>query len=116
MQSDRFLEIELVTNTVTGLKDSTLSSIVTKEFYADSFQISHDRMTKTVRISGFHACRAEDNKGDSTTSFVKCRHLWPALRKITADNVDNTGRPEIIYLLRRQEVHLPKGDAHRRAG
>ena len=58
--SDRFLEIELVTNTVSGLK-IPLTSIVTKEFYV----ISSDYVTKdeTSQEIGFTIeVKAEDGK------------------------------------------------------
>ena len=64
--SDRFLEIELVTNNVTGLK-IPLSSIVTKEFYAiPSKYLTTDDETQQ---SGF-MLSGRNKKGDSTTTFV----------------------------------------------
>ena len=64
--SDRFLEIELVTNNVTGLK-VPLSSIVTKEFYA----IPSKYMTtdKDTQQSGF-MLSGRNKKGNSTTTFI----------------------------------------------
>lgn len=64
--SDRFLEIELVTNTVTGLK-IPLSSIVTKEFYKiPSKYLTTDKETQK---SGF-LIEDSDKNGKTTTSFV----------------------------------------------
>lgn len=65
--SDRFLEIELVTNNVTGLK-IPLSSVVTKEFYAiPSKFLTTDKETQQ---SGF-MLSGRNKKGNSTTTFVK---------------------------------------------
>ena len=64
--SDRFLEIELVTNNVTGLK-IPLSSIVTKEFYAiPSKYLTTDAETQQ---SGF-MLSGRNKKGNSTKTFV----------------------------------------------
>lgn len=64
--SDRFLEIELVTNTVTGLK-IPLSSIVTKEFY----QIPSDYATtnEDSRETGFMVL-TKDKSGNEVRTFV----------------------------------------------
>ena len=62
----RFLEIELVTNTVTGLK-IPLSSIVTKEAYKipDKYLTTDPKTQKTgLMIEG------SDKNGNSTSSFV----------------------------------------------
>lgn len=64
--SDRFLEIELVTNNVTGLK-IPLSSIVTKEFYA--IPSKYLTMDKDSQQSGFMLA-GRNKKGNSTTTFV----------------------------------------------
>lgn len=64
--ADRFLEIELVTNTVTGLK-IPLSSIVTKEAYKipDKYLTTDPKTQKTgLMIEG------SDKNGNSTSSFV----------------------------------------------
>lgn len=64
--SDRFLEIELVTNTVTGLK-IPLSSIVTKEFY----QIPSDYATtnEDSQETGFMVL-TKDKSGNEVRTFV----------------------------------------------
>jgi len=64
--ADRFLEIELVTNTVTGLK-IPLSSIVTKEFYLIPSKYS--------------------TKNKDSLSFVKAS-IYASIEEDTADNVD----------------------------
>lgn len=64
--ADRFLEIELVTNTVTGLK-IPLSSIVTKEAYKipDKYLTTDPKTQKPgLMIEG------SDKNGNSTSSFV----------------------------------------------
>ncbi len=64
--SDRFLDIELVTNNITGLK-IPLSSIVTKEFYTipSTFASSNDKSWE----EGFFV--ADKNKdGENITNFV----------------------------------------------
>ena len=82
--SDRFLEIELVTNTVTGLK-VPLSSIVTKEFYiipskyattnADSqetgFMVQSDGKNNTFVTSTIYAQEEQSgSKDDGETSYL----------------------------------------------
>ena len=64
--SDRFLEIELVTNTVTGLK-IPLSSIVTKEFYTipSTFATTNEDSNET----GF-MLQDKNKDGDNVTAFV----------------------------------------------
>lgn len=63
--SDRFLEIELVTNTVTGLK-IPLSSIVTKEFYM--IPTKYATRNEDSYETGFMI--AGKNKNGSTMTFV----------------------------------------------
>ena len=65
--SDRFLEIELVTNNVTGLK-IPLSSVATKEFYA--IPSKYFTTDKETQQSGF-MLSGRNKKGNSTTTFVK---------------------------------------------
>lgn len=82
--SDRFLEIELVTNTVTGLK-VPLSSIVTKEFYiipskyattnTDSqetgFMVQSNGKNNTFVTSTIYAQEEQSgSKDDSETSYL----------------------------------------------
>ena len=64
--SDRFLEIELVTNNVTGLK-IPLSSMVTKEFFA--IPSKYLTVDKETQQSGF-MLSGRNKKGNSTTTFV----------------------------------------------
>lgn len=65
--SDRFLEIELVTNNMTGLK-IPLSSIVTKEFYkipSKYATTSNDGMQTGFMVEG------ADDGGNTSSSFVQ---------------------------------------------
>ena len=64
--ADRFLEIELVTNTVTGLK-IPLSSIVTKEFYKipSAYLTTNDDQEVGVMI------QKTDKNGNAAQTFVK---------------------------------------------
>ena len=64
--SDRFLEIELVTNTVTGLK-IPLSSIVTKEFY--KIPSEYATTNEDSQETGFMVTSVNDN-GDEVNTFV----------------------------------------------
>lgn len=64
--SDRFLEIELVTNTVSGLK-IPLSSIVTKEFYTIPSEFS---TTNTDSQETGFMIETRDKEGKSVNTFV----------------------------------------------
>lgn len=64
--SDRFLEIELVTNTVTGLK-IPLSSIVTKEFY--KIPSEYATTNEESQETGFMVTSVND-KGEEVNTFV----------------------------------------------
>ena len=64
--SDRFLEIELVTNTVTGLK-IPLSSIVTKEFYL--IPSLYATTNEDSQETGF-MLQSKDKNGNDTRTFV----------------------------------------------
>ena len=79
--ADRFLEIELVTNTVTGLK-IPLSSIVTKEFYL--IPSKYSTKNEDSQDIGFMV-QGKDNK--DSLSFVKAS-IYASIEEDTADNVD----------------------------
>lgn len=64
--ADRFLEIELVTNTVTGLK-IPLSSIVTKEFYL--IPSEYATTNEDSQETGFMVL-GKDKNGNETRTFV----------------------------------------------
>ena len=79
--ADRFLEIELVTNTVTGLK-IPLSSIVTKEFYL--IPSKYSTKNEDSQDIGFMV-QGKDNK--DSLSFVKAS-IYASIEEDTADNAD----------------------------
>ena len=64
--SDRFVEIELVTNTVTGLK-IPLSYIVTREFY--TIPSKYATTDKETQQTGFMV-EGTDKNGNNTSAFV----------------------------------------------
>lgn len=83
--SDRFLDIELVTNNITGLK-IPLSSIVTKEFYTipSTFASSNEKSWE----EGFFV--ADKNKdGENVTNFVT-----PTIYARVENNPDTSIRKE----------------------
>ena len=79
--ADRFLEIELVTNTVTGLK-IPLSSIVTKEFYL--IPSKYSTKNEDSQDIGFMV-QGKDN--NDSLSFVKAS-IYASIEEDTADNAD----------------------------
>ena len=97
--SDRFLEIELVVNTQSGLK-IPVSSIVTKEFYL----IPRDFLAKGDNGEGRGFIREVDNrKGSPVTEFVEAviykeidedgNGLLPKPRQIREGTVMLTKKP-----------------------
>ena len=83
--SDRFLEIELVTNTVSGLK-IPLSSIVTKEFYTipSTFATTNDDSNET----GFMV-QDKNKDGDNVTSFVTPT-IYASIENKSSDESEKT--------------------------
>lgn len=105
--SDRFLEIELVTNTVTGLK-IPLSSIVTKEFYV----IPSTYATSNESEEGF--MMADKNKdGKDITTFVTptiyARIENPTKSKLGSS--DNEQKTETTYTYYVDKSAFKEGDA-----
>ena len=88
--SDRFLEIELVTNTVTGLK-IPLSAIVTKEFYKipEGFATTNEDNQDT----GFMVTSVNDN-GDEVNTFVTAT-IYASIQDDSQKNED--GEPLVYY-------------------
>lgn len=89
--SDRFLEIELVTNTVTGLK-IPLSSIVTKEFYLipSEFATTNEDSQET----GFMV--AGKGKGDDETRTFVSPSIYASIEDGTEDK-ENGGKTKYLY-------------------
>lgn len=87
--SDRFLEIELVVNTRSGLK-IPVSSIVTKEFYL----IPRDFLTNGNNTEGKGFIRELQSKKSSTTEFVEAviyKETDTEGNEITYDTADTSG-------------------------
>lgn len=103
--SDRFLDIELVTNTVSGLK-IPLSSIVTKEFYT----IPSEYATKNEDSQEIGFMVEEVNKdGETVTTFVT-----PTI--YASEPVETSGAPseeetEKKYLYYVDKSEFSEGDA-----
>lgn len=89
--SDRFLEIELVTNTVTGLK-IPLSSIVTKEFYL----IPSEYATKNEdsQETGFMVL-GKDKSGNETRTFVNAP-IYASIEDGT-ENIEDESKKKYLY-------------------
>lgn len=89
--SDRFLEIELVTNTVTGLK-IPLSSIVTKEFYL--IPSEYATTNEDSQETGFMVL-GKDKSGNETRTFVS-----PSVYASIEDgsqNTDDASKKKYLY-------------------
>ena len=76
--SDRFVEIELVTNTVTGLK-IPLSSIVTKEFY--TIPSKYATTDKETQQTGFMV-EGTDKNGNNTSALLRLIFMHRSRTKI----------------------------------
>ena len=91
--SDRFLEIELVTNTVTGLK-IPLSSIVTKEFYlipSDYATTNEDSQETGFMVLG------KDKSGNETRTFVK-PSIYASIEDGSQDTEDESKKKYLYYV------------------
>ncbi|MBU5481481.1 hypothetical protein KQI91_09745 [Blautia sp. MSJ-19] len=89
--SDRFLEIELVTNTVTGLK-IPLSSIVTKEFYLIPSKYATTR--EDTQEIGFMV----EDKNKSSQTFVSPSIYDQVTDSSAADQTDDKEQASIYYV------------------
>lgn len=104
--SDRFLEIELVTNTVTGLK-IPLSAIVTKEFYKiPSKYVTTDPDTQE---SGFLA-ESSDKNGNSATAFVNADIYAKVEEESTQPPGDEKEAEETSYVYYVDKKNFREGD------
>ena len=91
--SDRFLEIELVTNTVTGLK-IPLSSIVTKEFYlipSDYATTNEDSQETGFMVLG------KDKSGNETRTFVN-PSIYASIEDGSQDTEDESKKKYLYYV------------------
>lgn len=106
--SDRFLEIELVTNTVTGLK-IPLSSVVTKEFYT----IPSTFASNSIEGGGEGFFIAGKNKsGDNVTNFVTPT-IYARIEQETSTSLgaEETEYKEPSYIYYVDKKAFKEGDA-----
>lgn len=94
--SDRFLEIELVTNTVTGLK-IPLSSIVTKEFY--KIPADYATTNEDSQDTGFMVTSVND-KGNEVNTFVTAT-IYASIQDDSQKGED--GEPTEIYYVDKED-------------
>lgn len=104
--TDRFLEIELVTNTVTGLK-IPLSSIVTKEFY--TIPSEYSTVNEDSQEVGF-MLEGRDENGDKTTYF-KNPTIYAKEELKKSSSIDDTTQAEPSYLYYLNKSNFNEGDA-----
>lgn len=104
--SDRFLEIELVTNTVNGLK-IPLSSIVTKEFY--TIPSTFSTRNEDSQEVGFMV--AEKNKdGKDVTTFVSAT-IYASVEDPKPDTSKEDSKQETTYTYYVDKSAFQEGDA-----
>lgn len=103
--TDRFLEIELVTNTVTGLK-IPLSSIVTKEFYTIPSEFS--TLNEESQELGF-MMEGRDKDGEKTTIFKNVSIYAKVEQPGKGGTGDSKEEPSYLYYIDKSE--FKEGDA-----
>lgn len=96
--SDRFLEIELVTNTVTGLK-IPLSSIVTKEFY--KIPSEYATTDPETQQTGFMVTSVNDN-GDEVNTFVTAT-IYASIDEGTSSGSVDGEENNIVYYVDKED-------------
>ena len=102
--ADRFLDIELVTNTITGLK-IPLSSIVTKEFY--TIPSTYATKDENSQVTGF--MKVEKNKsGETVTTFVNAT-IYAGIE--TEDSKKAASEKDKTYLYYVDKSNFKEGDA-----
>ncbi|MDO4339965.1 MAG: HlyD family efflux transporter periplasmic adaptor subunit [Eubacteriales bacterium] len=105
--SDRFLEIELVTNTVTGLK-IPLTSIVTKEFY--TIPSEYSTTNEDSQEVGFMVeNRTKD--GESSNTFVNTDIYASIEVTQSGSSTDSDSSQETSYLYYVDKSAFNEGDA-----
>ncbi|MCI6006133.1 MAG: HlyD family efflux transporter periplasmic adaptor subunit [Blautia sp.] len=105
--TDRFLEIELVTNTVTGLK-IPLSSIVTKEFY--TIPSEYSTVNEDSQEVGFMV-EGRDENGEKATYFKNPTIYAKIEVKKSSSIDDDTSQTEPGYLYYVNKSNFNEGDA-----
>ncbi|MDD7729717.1 MAG: HlyD family efflux transporter periplasmic adaptor subunit, partial [Clostridia bacterium] len=102
--ADRFLDIELVTNTITGLK-IPLSSIVTKEFY--TIPSTYATKDENSQVTGF--MKVEKNKsGETVTTFVNAT-IYAGIE--TEESKKAASEKDKTYLYYVDKSNFKEGDA-----
>lgn len=102
--TDRFLEIELVTNTVSGLK-IPLSSIVTKEFY--TIPSKYSTTNEDSQEVGFMVA-GKDKDGKDTNTFVNATIY--ASEEVPSSGADKEAKePQYLYYV--DKSAFQEGDA-----
>ena len=105
--TERFLEIELVTNTVTGLK-IPLSSVVTKEFY--TIPSEYSTVNEESQEVGFMV-EGRDENGDKAT-FFKNSTIYAKTEIKTGNSIDvDSSEKEPSYLYYVNKSDFNEGDA-----
>ena len=102
--SDRFLDIELVTNTVVGLK-IPLSSIVTKDFYVvpSRMEVTQNNESGFMLVSG--------NKSDKNAGTFKSVSIYASIEDTSVSKLATNGseeQPKIYYI---DKSSFKEGDA-----
>lgn len=105
--TDRFLEIELVTNTVAGLK-VPLSSIVTKEFYTIPSEFS--TLDEESQEVGF-MMEGRDKDGEKTTIFKNISIYAKVEQPGSGSTADDDEETEKSYLYYVDKSEFSEGDA-----
>ncbi len=103
--SDRFLEIELVTNTVSGLK-LPLTSIVTKEFY--TIPSEYSTTNESSQEIGFMVEGKNDN-GESANTFVNAT-IYASI-EVPGATTASDGETETSYIYYVDKSDFKEGDA-----
>lgn len=104
--TDRFLEIELVTNTVTGLK-IPLSSIVTKEFY--TIPSEYSTLDEDSQEVGF-MLEGRDENGEKTTIFKNVT-IYAKVKETNNPSSDGNSSDEEGFIYYVDKGIFKEGDA-----
>lgn len=104
--SDRFLEIELVTNTVSGLK-IPLTSIVTKEFY--TIPSEYATRNESSQEIGF-MIEGKNDDGESVEKFVNAT-IYASIEAPKSKALSSEEEPETSYIYYVNKSDFQEGDA-----
>lgn len=104
--SDRFLDIELVTNTVSGLK-IPLSSIVTKEFYTIPSTVA--TVNEDTNEIGFMV--QDKNKGGEDITTFKNTTIYASVEVPKKSSMNKQTEEETVYTYYVDKSAFKEGDA-----